>query len=102
MEETSERLLRAIWRHLETPRRHPGSTQEAPRDTQNHPGGTQEVRGLWDTKKLIIARKGVNKVPRPGILVERGEGDPHQVRSLSAKVGGRHVRAEPAITPPSL
>jgi hypothetical protein len=38
MEETSERLLRSIWRPLEGIWRHPGDTQETPR---KHPGGTQ-------------------------------------------------------------
>ena len=36
------------------------------------------------------------------ILAESGEGDPHDLRSLRTKVGGRGPRAEPALTPPSL
>ena len=86
---------RAIW----TPRRHPGGTQEAPRrhpeaprGTQRHPGGTQEVRGLWDSKTTILREREMKKVARPTVSRARERPDPHDLRSLSAKVDGQHSR----------
>ena len=111
--QASGRQLGSIWRHLggiweasgniweasggtqETPGKHPGGTQGHPEAPRRHPRGTQEVRGFWDAKTTIRHERGMKKVPRPTVSRAQERPDPHQVRSLSAKVSGHRRRADP-------
>ena len=95
-------------RHPEAPRRHPGGTQGAPGASQGTPKG--EDRDFLPFRRRVAKvpctitaaqrrfrgaekvdqnhRVFLSKVARPTISRERGEGDPHDLRSGRTKVEG--------------
>ena len=84
--------LGAVWGLQEASRRHPGGTQETPRRhpeaPRRHPGGQRRLGGKVCQNMCVL----LSKVVRPTVSPARERTDPHDLRSLRTKVGGRPAR----------
>ena len=82
-----------IWSHLEALRRHPRDSQEAEEAPRRH----LEARDSLEAKMCLNICVVLPKVARPSISHERGEGDPHDLRTCQQKLTVTRLRSDPLL-----